>query len=312
VQVTKAPPWHGWVLVDLFCSSLASGTFSVAALAILFGPADLVPAARIAFLIVFPVMLVDLVSLIGDLGDPLRFHHMLRVIKPQSAMSLGVWAISLFSFVAFLAFAGAALGVADSMMRAIGAAGLVPALVTSAYKGVLLSTTAQPVWRHLRWLGGGFTISAAAMGIAVMTPIAFALELETTYRAITTLFALLMVLNLIAMRSTFVGLIDVGSAQRRGTAVIAHRLVTYLGSLIPLVLVNPWASGSIRTWLAAATVLLSAVAFRWFIVHVPGLTQRAGRVDPHLDLAATPSPPTEMKTGLPPPDRLRSNLRIPT
>src|SRR5690349_7827219 len=94
---TKAPPWHGWVTADLFFSSLAAGIFIVAAILDFVSPAALGDVAHIGFLIAFPAMLTDLVCLIVDLGDPMRFHHMLRVFKPGSAMSIGVWSISAFS-----------------------------------------------------------------------------------------------------------------------------------------------------------------------------------------------------------------------
>ena len=35
--------------------------------------------------------------LVLDLGDPLRFHHMLRVFKPSSPMSLGTWSLAAYS-----------------------------------------------------------------------------------------------------------------------------------------------------------------------------------------------------------------------
>ena len=42
-------------------------------------------------------MLIDLTLLVLDLGDPLRFHHMLRVFKPSSPMSLGTWSLTVYS-----------------------------------------------------------------------------------------------------------------------------------------------------------------------------------------------------------------------
>src|SRR5215469_7681704 len=103
--ITKAPPWHGWVTADTFFLSLASGTFAIAALTIIFRPHEMHTIARFAFCIVFPAMLVDLACLIIDLGDPTRFHHMLRTFKLRSPMSIGVWAISFFSLLSFLAIA---------------------------------------------------------------------------------------------------------------------------------------------------------------------------------------------------------------
>lgn len=37
------------------------------------------------------------VLLIMDLGRPERFHHMLRVVKPTSPMSVGSWTLLAFS-----------------------------------------------------------------------------------------------------------------------------------------------------------------------------------------------------------------------
>src|SRR5437879_8582265 len=126
-RVTKAPPWHGWVTADLFFSSAAAGTFMVAAILDFVSPAGLGGVARAGFLIAFPAMIADLVCLIFDLGDPKRFHHMLRVFKPSSAMSIGVWSIAAFSMSAFVVFA---IAVIDwPSLRALSIAFEVPGLV---------------------------------------------------------------------------------------------------------------------------------------------------------------------------------------
>ncbi|MHB8384196.1 MAG: NrfD/PsrC family molybdoenzyme membrane anchor subunit [Candidatus Binataceae bacterium] len=167
-RATKAPPWHGWVSADVFLSSLAAGTFIIAALTILARPFMFSALARIAMLAAFPIMLADIVCLLADLGDPMRFHHMLRVFKLGSPMSVGVWAIVVFSMAAFAGFAAVMLGLRDSAVRIIAAIGLLPALVVGGYKGVLFSITAQPGWRAMRWLGAEFSVSAIAMGTALM------------------------------------------------------------------------------------------------------------------------------------------------
>ncbi|MGH7781492.1 MAG: NrfD/PsrC family molybdoenzyme membrane anchor subunit [Candidatus Binataceae bacterium] len=167
-RTTKAPPWHGWVAADVFLSSLSAGTFIVAALAILTRPIMFSTIARIAMLAAFPLILADIICLLADLGDPLRFHHMLRVFKLRSPMSVGVWAIVVFSMIAFAAFAAVILDMRDPIVRALAAIGLVPALFVAGYKGVLFSVTAQPGWRAMRWLGAEFSISATAMGAALM------------------------------------------------------------------------------------------------------------------------------------------------
>jgi formate-dependent nitrite reductase membrane component NrfD len=49
-------------------------------------------------------VLIDLLCLVFDLGDPIRFYHMLRVFKLRSPMSIGTWAVSGFSFLSFVCF----------------------------------------------------------------------------------------------------------------------------------------------------------------------------------------------------------------
>src|SRR6516164_2052850 len=91
--LTKPPPWHGWVTADLFLSGLSSGTFVVAAIGQLSVGDSLMRLTQIGFLLALGAIVLDLVCLVADLGDPGRFFHMLRRLKLRSPMSLGVWGI---------------------------------------------------------------------------------------------------------------------------------------------------------------------------------------------------------------------------
>src|SRR5881394_852517 len=95
--VTKAPDWHGLVAWDLLFNNLTTGLFLVAALGDLAAPEVFAPVARVAYPVALILLLTDLVCLVLDLGDPLRFHHMLRVFKPSSPMSLGTWCLTIYS-----------------------------------------------------------------------------------------------------------------------------------------------------------------------------------------------------------------------
>lgn len=99
--------------------------------------------------------------LISDLGRPERFLNMLRVFKPQSPMSVGVWTLTVFG--------GAAAGAVflpAGRLRALsaliaGASGLVMA----TYTGVLIGVSAIPVWKeHAEFLPVHF--GASALGAA--------------------------------------------------------------------------------------------------------------------------------------------------
>src|SRR5262249_40442471 len=91
--------------------------------------------------------------LISDLGRPERFLAMLRVLKPQSPMSVGVWTLLGFSTgaaaAAFAGFLRDRYGPSlplRVMENAGQAASLAFGLPFSNYTGVLIGATAIPVW----------------------------------------------------------------------------------------------------------------------------------------------------------------------
>jgi hypothetical protein len=114
---------------------------------------------------------VSLGALIHDLGRPERFLNMLRVFKPTSPMSVGVWVLSAYAPLATASAAAELLGIAPRAGRAarIGA-GLLGASVAT-YTAALVSNTAVPAWhegrRELPALFAGSAASAAA-GFALL------------------------------------------------------------------------------------------------------------------------------------------------
>ena len=119
---------------------------------------------------------VSAALLTADLGRPGRFLNMLRVFKPQSAMSVGSWTLTAFSSTA------AASAFAAAMDRRLGgstpvrlvhdvaapAAALLGA-VMSTYTGVLIGATAIPVWnRNVRLLPLHFGASGMASAVAIL------------------------------------------------------------------------------------------------------------------------------------------------
>src|SRR5271154_4273764 len=95
--VTKAPAWHGTIAWDALLNGMATGLFMAAAVSEFAAPAVFIPVAKVAYPVALVLLLVDLALLVSDLGDPLRFHHMLRVFKPRSPMSVGTWCLVIFS-----------------------------------------------------------------------------------------------------------------------------------------------------------------------------------------------------------------------
>jgi formate-dependent nitrite reductase membrane component NrfD len=177
------PEW-GWLIVlYFFFGGIAAGAYFSGALLELVGePQDRV-AVRVAHLITFPLLALCGILLILDLGRPERFWHMMvasetarPMLKWWSPMSLGSWALMLFSGMAFLSFVDAVLE--QTRGRSFlhqGLLGKLWALAGSAvgfffasYTGVLLGTTNFPVWTNSSWIGALFMASAASTGVATM------------------------------------------------------------------------------------------------------------------------------------------------
>lgn len=171
-QILKTPVWNWMIAAYLFAGGLSAGSAMLAAGADLTGRTELRRVSRVGALV---SLAASMYFLVGDLGRPERFHHMLRVAKPSSPMSMGTWILTAYGPGAGLA------GVAELMParmrqtwvgRLVGwaarPAGLEAAAVApglASYTAVLLSHTAVPAWHEAHpYLPFVFTGSAAASG----------------------------------------------------------------------------------------------------------------------------------------------------
>ena len=175
LPVLKTPVWHWEVWSYFFLGGLAAGSFVVASLMTLFGDSRDRALSRAGYLISFGAVLLCPPLLIKDLGRPSRFLNMLRVFKPQSPMSVGVWGLVGFSGVstgmafrqAFAETRGPLGGVARALpIQVLAIAGTAIGLLLGSYTGILLSVTSVPLWSRSRWLGPTFLASSVGSGLA--------------------------------------------------------------------------------------------------------------------------------------------------
>src|SRR6204780_2847281 len=135
---------------------------------------------------------------------------MLRVFKPSSPMSLGTWSLTIFSLPLTAAAALsvlAELGWDFEWARLLAVVvGLLPGFASAAYKGVLLSTNAQPGWKDARWLGGYLTNSAILMGCAELLVLSALMGQTQATAILRTGFLVLLVLNVIPLVLLFANL----------------------------------------------------------------------------------------------------------
>jgi hypothetical protein len=262
--VTKPPAWHTLVVFDVLFNNLTTGLFLVAAVGELAAPAVFTRVASWAYPIALALLLIDLGTLVLDLGDKLRFHHMLRVFKPTSPMSLGTWCLTIYSlfltailaieFVVVLGWLAGDTGPAW-WARKLAVIGAIPFCFGSmAYKGVLFSTTSQPGWKDARWLGAYLVNSALWLGAAELLVIAAILGEARAVELLVPAVGLLAVLNLVALGLLAADLHPVlASLHPREQRITAAVLVCLVGVVLPVGLLL------IGGGTAIALVVLSAV-----------------------------------------------------
>jgi hypothetical protein len=168
--VLKAPVWKDDIAYYFFLGGLSAGCSLLAAGADQKNLPALRRGSRVGALV---SLLGGTYFLIRDLGRPERFHHMLRVVKPTSPMSVGTWVLAGYGGPVGLAAASELMP--DRLRRSLpgrlvgalarpaglAAAGLAPAV--ASYTAVLLSQTAVPAWNEAQQeLPFIFTASAAA------------------------------------------------------------------------------------------------------------------------------------------------------
>ncbi|MEU0960606.1 NrfD/PsrC family molybdoenzyme membrane anchor subunit [Micromonospora aurantiaca] len=176
--ILKPPVWRWDIAAYLFTGGLAAGSSLLAAGGQLTGRPALRRAGRVTAL---AAVGASTYFLVNDLGRPSRFHHMLRVAKVTSPMSVGTWILSVFGPAAGVAAIAEAapllpergvLGLGRRLLPPAGhAAGLVAAVTAPAlatYTGVLLADTAVPSWHEAYpELPAIFAGSALASGAGV-------------------------------------------------------------------------------------------------------------------------------------------------
>ena len=173
LPVIATPVWKSEVPWYFFVGGMAGAAAPLAAAA---RAAGNVPLAQRASAIALAGSALSPLLLIADLGRPERFHHMLRVFKPTSPMSIGTWILSSFGATSSLAAGWQLFGLvprAVGVPAAAGAAVLGPAL--STYTAVLIANTAVPVWhdarRELPFVFAGSSLASAGGACVALTPL---------------------------------------------------------------------------------------------------------------------------------------------
>ena len=161
--ILNPPVWTWEVPLYFWFGGIAAGSSFVALACDLAGDER---SAAVARKVALGALGPSPVLLILDLGRPERFVNMLRIFKPRSPMSMGAWALTLFGNLAAGAVGADLLG-RRRLAQRLGASNAIVGGYLGSYTGVLLASTAVPVWARSRlFLGPIFVCTAAATGAA--------------------------------------------------------------------------------------------------------------------------------------------------
>jgi polysulfide reductase chain C len=170
-----APHWEWYIAGYFFLAGLAGGCYVLATILRIWGSPNDEAVVRLGYLIPLPLTILCAIFLTIDLGQPLRFWHMMINTTPGagglnfkywSPMSVGVWALAIFGFFAFLALLESRQLL--RLPRFVSLLGSIFALYLMGYTGVLLSVSNQPVWSDTYALGGLFLASGLSGSAALL------------------------------------------------------------------------------------------------------------------------------------------------
>lgn len=214
----QVPMWEWWIVAYFFLGGVAGGAYFLSAvIEVVGGPEDR-PVARMGYYIAFPLALICAILLIVDLGQPLRFWHMMvysKTLLPWvnwvSPMSVGAFALLMFGLFSFLSFMDALVetgrlpwaplrdkysGTPRMIYSVIGA---VFGFFLTAYTGELIAVSQMPIWNGTPLLGAMFAASGAATGMA-----AIALGLAVSRARVGAAWRKLRQVDMVAMVAEFI------------------------------------------------------------------------------------------------------------
>ncbi len=263
----QPPHWEWYILAYFFLGGLSGGAYALATMLRLWGGPRDEATARIGFLTAFPLLVACPILLSLDLGQPLRFWHMLIDTTPDhlglafkywSPMSVGSWVLLIYGVFAFVSFLEVLVPGGRSLPRILSGGigrmfnvvGSILGLYVASYTGVLLSVSNQPIWSDTWTLGGLFLASSLGGSAALLSWLArHHPEAEGTERRLFYADRYFALLELVLIALFFVTLAGAGTLTR----ALAGPWVGFWGLVVVSLLLPLSGLGRPRTEVASGS-----------------------------------------------------------
>jgi formate-dependent nitrite reductase membrane component NrfD len=262
LPILKKPFWKWEIAGYFFFEGISAGTYILCAMAEFTGNGKFSDAIARGRYLSFLTLLPCPPLLIADLGRPERFHHMLRIFKRTSPMNHGAWALTGYGL-----FCG--LGALQKLIpqRLASVLGMPFALTMMSYPGVLLSTTAIPVWSHTNFLGPLFAASSTSTAAAALTVLNYRSEDHQLHRALSLMEDVAAATEAAAVTAY------VASAQRAARPLTRGRQsklfaggAVLMGIVLPALLRRS-KSKPVRSLVAPLLTLAGGLALKWSVTY---------------------------------------------
>lgn len=188
----------GWLIAAyLFLGGVAGGAYTMGAINSLMGKGP--ASTSMALWIAFPALLIGTLFLIADLGTPSR--AVLAGMKPGTSwIARGTWIISIFMVLSFVHLVlEKFMGVTGTPMSVLTGLGMIFAIGTMAYTGILLGASKGiPFWRS-GVVPAVFVVSALVTGHFAVVLGMILTGAESSYRTVSQEGILLVIFEVLAI-----------------------------------------------------------------------------------------------------------------
>ncbi len=234
------------IVLYFFLAGLSAGLFLLSALGSVFGWEGLRPLAKPLSALALAAIIPGGLSLLVDLGQPLRALYLFATFNPLSVMSWGSYILLVYSLVAtvyaWLVWRD------DSRQKVWGWVGIIAAVALGLYTGVLLAVApGHPLWNSavvpVLFLVSGVVAALSLLSVCQALPFGALAPQTAADDALHSLKVLFVALELVLIAAHLIILGLIGSS---GTEVAKHlvagaRSFSFLGVQIGLGTVVPLA-----------------------------------------------------------------------
>ncbi len=262
---------YNWMIVTyFFLGGLGAGAFLLSAAAVSW-KTEFKPVAKIAAIIAPITVGVGLLFLIVELGRPERFWRLMLTFNYTSAISWGVWFLTIFFGLSAI---HAWLSLKGKESKLVAAAGAPFAVLVAMYTGILLSQSLGNTFWHSAFVPVLFLNSGLLSGIAMTAVLSAGRQSAELSAKLARVIGWLVVVELGLIIVELFALINGGSESVEIANALLYGDFSFrfigveivLGSLIPLAILFSRKVNSATLAVASVLVLVGIFTMRYVIV----------------------------------------------